>query len=759
MKLAGALLAAALCLAPLAHAADPEDSEEVKDHPDVPRFPGFVISEGRFNDFNSHAFPVGEDKEETREGRFWHINYQLKEGARVPSGVEVARNYEAAFKKKGGKLVVNAFGEGGGTATFKMPLGHGERWMQIDANNEFSQLIFTIVDTAAMIQKVEVSASEMEDALNKNGFIALYGITFDSGKDTLQPASEPLLGEIVALLKASPALKLSIEGHTDNVGQAKANEALSKKRAESVKKWLISKGVAAARLSHQRLRRQQARLRQPHRGRPGQEPPRGVGEEVGARPSRSPTPPRTSTGRRSGCPVSAAARRAPATSARGPLNRWGPEALHAAMVASLLALVIAAGGSSYYRWEGDDGEAHFTDDFSSIPDGATVTTTLGAELGEVSAPVVPGEEPLAPPDDAVDEATLATQQQAIDAQQGQVQSEQQFEAPLAQAGLWVEVDGVRAWQPSPGVVGPSFVPYETHGHWEWTDAGWVFVSDFDWGWATFHYGRWWQSPSYGWVWYPGLAWSPAWVSWRVGGGYVGWAPLWPRHISWRHQWCFVPSASMGARELRRVTMHEAGYQNAWRATRAMSRDTHGPGLGPVQRAGGIVTRGNLPSRSIPVRGGFVGSAGSRSSGSVVAPGARAWGGGGGSLPVPRQGVGGFAAPRSGGRSFGGGGRPSGGGFIGADRGLTSGGRGGGGFTGGSFSSGGGRGGGSFGGSHGGGSFGGGSFGGGSFGGGSFGGGGGFSSGGHGGGGGFSGGGHAGGGFSGGGHGGGGHGHR
>src|SRR5262249_52816714 len=52
----------------------------------------------------------------------------------------------------------------------------------------------------------------------------------------------------------------------------------------------------------------------------------------------------------------------------------------------------------------------------------------------------------------------------------------------------------------------------------------------DFGWATYHYGRWANLADYGWVWFPGedLDWGPAWVSWRTGGDYIGWAPLPPR---------------------------------------------------------------------------------------------------------------------------------------------------------------------------------------------------------------------------------------
>ena len=79
----------------------------------------------------------------------------------------------------------------------------------------------------------------------------------------------------------------------------------------------------------------------------------------------------------------------------------------------------------------------------------------------------------------------------------------------------------------PAEVGPGWRPY-TVGHWVYTNSGLCWVSEERWGWATYHYGRWALVESVGWVWVPGSRWGPAWVAWRHGGGYCGWAPLPPR---------------------------------------------------------------------------------------------------------------------------------------------------------------------------------------------------------------------------------------
>lgn len=224
------------------------DEEGCKDHPQISRFPGFHLTECTTNDFSSFEFYVTDEKTVTKEGRFWKLGYWLNEGAKQPSPLEVARNYENAVKKLGGKKLYQQVDQNGGWATYSMPLGKSERWFYIHITNGGGSMTFNIVEVAAMEQKVEMSASEMMDALNKDGFLALYGILFDTGKDTIKPESEPLLAEIVSLLTNNASLKLSVEGHTDNVGNPKANQTLSQKRAESVKKWLAGKGVDGKRL-------------------------------------------------------------------------------------------------------------------------------------------------------------------------------------------------------------------------------------------------------------------------------------------------------------------------------------------------------------------------------------------------------------------------------------------------------------------------------------------------------------------------------
>lgn len=108
---------------------------------------------------------------------------------------------------------------------------------------------------------------------------------------------------------------------------------------------------------------------------------------------------------------------------------------------------------------------------------------------------------------------------------------QMFYGDLAPHGQWVYLAEYGwCWQPNPVLVGAGWAPY-TRGHWDLTEAGWTWVSDFSWGWAAFHYGGWGYDDLYGWVWVPDTYWAPAWVEWRFGGGYIGWCPLPPRRVT------------------------------------------------------------------------------------------------------------------------------------------------------------------------------------------------------------------------------------
>ena len=117
-----------------------------------------------------------------------------------------------------------------------------------------------------------------------------------------------------------------------------------------------------------------------------------------------------------------------------------------------------------------------------------------------------------------------------------------FRPALDPYGAWVSDSTYgTVWVPNRDVVGADFAPYVSRGHWALTaDDDWIWASDYPFGCAVFHYGRWvWISGS-GWAWIPGRTYANAWVVWRVptaGYAYVGWAPM-PPTWGWRNGYAF-----------------------------------------------------------------------------------------------------------------------------------------------------------------------------------------------------------------------------
>lgn len=107
-----------------------------------------------------------------------------------------------------------------------------------------------------------------------------------------------------------------------------------------------------------------------------------------------------------------------------------------------------------------------------------------------------------------------------------------FYASLAPHGDWVHI-APYGWAFVPDDVDYGWRPYSL-GRWEWVETyGWTWMSDEPFGWATYHYGRWTHVDDYGWAWVPGTTWGPAWVAFRYGDPWVGWAAL-PPGPNWRY---------------------------------------------------------------------------------------------------------------------------------------------------------------------------------------------------------------------------------
>ena len=247
-----AVLLAIVCAVPAA-AQDPStepDEEGCKDSKLMTRMTGCRILACSGKDFDSAELVIGKYNNETGEypkkaleGQTEIIEYVCSPKL---SPLQLARNAENAMKKAGYSIVASVR-EGD---EHYVTGSKGAQWLQVLArpHNDQSNYEQTAVLVKEMAQELVADASGMEAAINASGSVALYGINFDTGKATIQAGSDKVLGEIAKLMKARTDWRFEVQGHTDNVGQKAANQALSEQRAAAVVGWLMQNGVAASRL-------------------------------------------------------------------------------------------------------------------------------------------------------------------------------------------------------------------------------------------------------------------------------------------------------------------------------------------------------------------------------------------------------------------------------------------------------------------------------------------------------------------------------
>lgn len=247
----------------------------------LPPFPFFkspdglktVFSEKDRNINFDRAHMIAGDRIVAIEGKIVRDMYPLAYGVERPySAMEFQRNYENAITALGGMKIntaqytntlIDAFGGREamdkhyyGTCagvdcennTYLIRQGGKEYWIQVSTGAIPLHGYVTVLEREGMKQSLGfLDASAMKKAIDTDGHVALY-INFDIDKATLRPDAQPVIAEIGKLLEGDPALKLSIEGHTDNTGTAAHNQDLSTSRARSVLGALVGLGIDPGRL-------------------------------------------------------------------------------------------------------------------------------------------------------------------------------------------------------------------------------------------------------------------------------------------------------------------------------------------------------------------------------------------------------------------------------------------------------------------------------------------------------------------------------
>ncbi len=139
-----------------------------------------------------------------------------------------------------------------GEYEIKLPAGYlyGIRAEANDHISENQNLDLRNVTSESVIEHKDFMLAPIGVALiEENAVITLNNIFFDFDKATLKPESFPELNRIVDLMNTRSAMQVDISGHADATGDAGYNKGLSKRRAESVQKHLVGKGVSESRIS------------------------------------------------------------------------------------------------------------------------------------------------------------------------------------------------------------------------------------------------------------------------------------------------------------------------------------------------------------------------------------------------------------------------------------------------------------------------------------------------------------------------------
>lgn len=208
--------------------------------PYINRMPGFFISDCKNSDFNEIEliyYVKGKANKINKGGKHYKLFYTKSNNENQKfSSAQINQNYHDAIIKVNGENLDDK------KTTFSASINGKEVIMQVHTaanSTDTKSYSIDILEVASMNQNIVVS---LEESINKNGKIAVYGILFDVGKSEIKPESNASLKQIIDYLSSNPDVKIYIVGHTDNTGTFAKNLLLSKKRAESIKKYLISTG-------------------------------------------------------------------------------------------------------------------------------------------------------------------------------------------------------------------------------------------------------------------------------------------------------------------------------------------------------------------------------------------------------------------------------------------------------------------------------------------------------------------------------------
>lgn len=175
------------------------------------------------------------------EGKIKTIAYANNNNEQI-SKLLLLRNYQRVIKQLEGKQISDAKNDGMNAFLIEKP--NSKIWILLNLQNS-SEYFLTVVESSAA--REILSAGQLSEQINLQGFVNL-NVNFDTNKSLIKDGDKPSINEVVALLKNDLNLKLSVEGHTDNVGNAAVNKTLSQARSDSLVAYIVAAGITAKRL-------------------------------------------------------------------------------------------------------------------------------------------------------------------------------------------------------------------------------------------------------------------------------------------------------------------------------------------------------------------------------------------------------------------------------------------------------------------------------------------------------------------------------
>jgi outer membrane protein OmpA-like peptidoglycan-associated protein len=202
----------------------------------VKQFAAFKLDTCSVRDIDTVQLPLPEG-DKAVAGRVMENRYVLKDESKNPVPYAEWRNYVTALQGIGAKLLTNADDVNHAVLNRKTP--QGEYWYVYlhGSGNEESTTDYSLVTLLS------------GGPAPKKCTLTVYGVNFDFDKTTLRPDSMPVLAQVLALFANDSAYTAEVGGHTDNQGKRDYNMKLSAGRADAVKAWLVSKGIAAGRIT------------------------------------------------------------------------------------------------------------------------------------------------------------------------------------------------------------------------------------------------------------------------------------------------------------------------------------------------------------------------------------------------------------------------------------------------------------------------------------------------------------------------------